>query len=229
MTQPSQTPPQPRRHRTVARVPLVAWTYTLATVALAALSVRVWHSHDATSWEVSLTSFLRRHPVPLPQAIGPMTEVAALGLVTFVLAFFAAISCRPRLAVSGSLACIAAVAFASFIMKPVVARHHLHGGALEFPSGHVTAAAACAMFAWFLLERLPRLRFAPFIVPVIVGWNVVTTRAHYPIDVLGGFLVGSFVVYGIVASAAAMKRPRRGAQHRPALEQREGATVGACR
>lgn len=67
----------------------------------------------------------------------------------------------------------------------------------SFPSGHTCAAFACALI---LLWMLPRGQGIPFVIlAALIGFSRLYLGVHYPSDVLGGFLVGTFsslTVYG---------------------------------
>jgi len=89
--------------------------------------------------------------------------------------------------------------------KFLVGRPRPSGSSLGFPSGHTTAATAFAVALVYLVsrERLrPRLRLAIQVFAVVamllVGWARVVLHAHWPTDVLGGFLLGT----GCAAAAA---------------------------
>ena len=81
--------------------------------------------------------------------------------------------------------------------KVLVGRTRPQGRAMGFPSGHSTGAAAFAVLAIYFAvkERWGRMqRFAVTIavlcVMVLVGIARMVLHAHWPSDVLGGFLLG---------------------------------------
>ena len=149
----------------------------------------------------------------------------AAGSVTFLTLALAGVALmlkRPRLALWGSVGCLAAMVLNESVLKTLIGRH-LHSSTTVFPSGHVAAAAAWAMFAWLVFDR-SRLRSALVAVPLLVGWAVVSAGDHYPADAIAGMLVGGIVVYLVVRIAL-------GAWTAPALAPTTGrdATVGAGR
>lgn len=84
------------------------------------------------------------------------------------------------------------------IFKYVVGRPRPSGNSTGFPSGHTTAATAFAVLLIYIVtrERWPRsarwtLTVAAVLLAVLVGWARVMLHAHWPSDVLGGFLVGT--------------------------------------
>jgi len=84
------------------------------------------------------------------------------------------------------------------IFKYVVGRPRPSGNSTGFPSGHTTAATAFAVLLIYIVtrERWPRgarwtLTVAAVLLAALVGWARVMLHAHWPSDVLGGFLVGT--------------------------------------
>ena len=160
-----------------------------------------------------------------------MFEPIPFAIADLSLAWMAVKSHRIQLALAGTAGCALAMFVTEWILKPLVDRHHQHWGSAVFPSGHVTAAAAWAMFAWLVFDPPPQVRLAFAAVPVMVGWAVVASGAHYPTDAIAGVLVGSLVVYCAVAGAVrcqgnyapATDRSRVGAQQRPEFSWRPTA------
>ncbi len=81
--------------------------------------------------------------------------------------------------------------------KVLVGRTRPQGRAMGFPSGHSTSAAAFAVLAiYFAVKerwgRMQRLTLAAAVLGlmVLVGIARMVLHAHWPSDVLGGFLLG---------------------------------------
>jgi membrane-associated phospholipid phosphatase len=82
--------------------------------------------------------------------------------------------------------------------KLLVGRTRPIGHAMGFPSGHMTGAAAFAVIAiyfaikepWSRVQRLGLTAVVAAMV-VLVGLARLVLHAHWPSDVLGGFLLGS--------------------------------------
>ncbi len=81
--------------------------------------------------------------------------------------------------------------------KVLVGRTRPQGRAMGFPSGHSTGAAAFAVLAiYFAVKerwgRMQRLTLAAAVLGlmVLVGIARMVLHAHWPSDVLGGFLLG---------------------------------------
>lgn len=90
-------------------------------------------------------------------------------------------------------------------MKIMVGRPRPSGFSSGFPSGHTTAAATFAFVLIYLAgrERLSAparhgLQALAIVGMVLVGWARIVLGAHWPTDVLGGFLLGA----GCAAAAA---------------------------
>src|SRR5438093_11105707 len=89
--------------------------------------------------------------------------------------------------------------------KFMVGRSRPSGSSLGFPSGHTTAAATFAVVLIYVRSRERLSRGQRWIVDTLgiclmlaVGWARIMRHAHWPSDVLGGFLLG----IGCAAAAA---------------------------
>jgi membrane-associated phospholipid phosphatase len=176
------------------------------------------------SWERPAIHALQHHVVPLRRFWIDVFEPIPFAIIVAVLFAIAYSRGNRRLAWAGAAGCFEAVLAVELVFKPLVDRVRVHDGGRfnlhlirfagpMFPSAHTTAAAACAMFAWLILDR--RVRVAPFLalVPIAVGWAVIAARMHYPADALAGMLLGAAIVYLLVDVTR-----RRGRIAVPALE-----------
>jgi len=69
-----------------------------------------------------------------------------------------------------------------------------HSGA--FPSGHTTTAFACAtVLAW----ASPRLAVPAFGLAAAIGFSRIYVGVHWPLDVLGGAVLGTLIGLGAIA------------------------------
>ena len=85
--------------------------------------------------------------------------------------------------------------------KPLV--HVPHSG--SFPSGHATAAFACAtVLAW----RLPRLAVPAYVLAAAIAWSRVYVGVHWPLDVLGGAALGVLVATALLMLVRVPRRSR---------------------
>ncbi|MDQ2909561.1 MAG: phosphatase PAP2 family protein [Actinomycetota bacterium] len=79
-----------------------------------------------------------------------------------------------------------------------------HTGA--FPSGHASTAFACAtVLAW----ASPRLRVPALGLAAAIAWSRVYVGVHWPLDVLGGAVLGVLVSIALLKLAANPPRSRR--------------------
>ncbi|PYN72405.1 MAG: hypothetical protein DMD96_34810 [Candidatus Rokuibacteriota bacterium] len=90
-------------------------------------------------------------------------------------------------------------------VKFMVGRSRPSGSSLGFPSGHTTAATTFAVVLIYIASRERISRRQRWIVDALaiclmlaVGWARIMRHAHWPSDVLGGFLLG----IGCAAAAA---------------------------
>jgi undecaprenyl-diphosphatase len=90
--------------------------------------------------------------------------------------------------------------------KPLV--HAPHDG--SFPSGHATVSFACATLLAFYA---PRAAPAFFLLAAAIAWSRVYVGVHYPLDVLGGAVLGVLIA---IALRWLVRVPRRSPRARPA-------------
>jgi undecaprenyl-diphosphatase len=78
-----------------------------------------------------------------------------------------------------------------------------HSG--SFPSGHASVAFACAtVIAW----RVPRLGVPAFVLAAAIAWSRVYVGVHWPLDVLGGAVLGVLVATALLMLVRARPRSR---------------------
>jgi undecaprenyl-diphosphatase len=81
--------------------------------------------------------------------------------------------------------------------------HVPHSG--SFPSGHSTAAFACAtVIAW----RAPRFAFPAFLLAGAIAWSRVYVGVHWPLDVFGGSALGLLVATALLTLLGVRPRSR---------------------
>ena len=86
--------------------------------------------------------------------------------------------------------------------RPVVEHAVAHAPGYSFPSGHATnttvAAIALLVLLWPLLRHRGRTvaTVLAVVVVLLIGLDRVMLGAHYPSDVLGGYLLGGAVALG---------------------------------
>lgn len=97
-------------------------------------------------------------------------------------------------------------------LKPLLARPSGSGQGWMFPSGHVTAVAAVAAVAAFLLlpggavsrrlptQLVPMAWISVLAAPTATSIGTVVERYHYPTDVIGGLLVALATVVVVAAT-----------------------------
>ena len=85
--------------------------------------------------------------------------------------------------------------------KPLV--HVPHSGA--FPSGHAATAFACAtvLACW---DR--RLAVPAYVLAAAIAWSRVYVGVHWPLDVLGGAVLGVLIATALLRLLRALRRSR---------------------
>lgn len=207
MTAPGDTSIVTLEHR--ARPSYARGACLVALTLFVVLAVFAWHSAHPMTWERPVMDALDHHAIPLHRLWIDLFEPVPFAFVVAALFAIAYTSGRRRLAFTGAAGCIEAVFAAELVFKPLVDRVREHDGGRYglhvirvagpmFPSAHTTAAAACAMFAWLILDRRRFLAPLLALVPIAVAGSVVAARMHYPADTIAGILLGASLVYLVV-------------------------------
>jgi undecaprenyl-diphosphatase len=163
------------------------------------------------SWDRHLERWVVGHRIGfLDRLFEALTYAGSYGAVWLAIAVaFTLLLRRPeifvRALVADALAELSADALKAAIprarphLNPLVGVPHTH----SFPSGHAATSFACATV---IGAAVPRARLPLYVLAALVAWSRVYIGVHYPVDVLGGALVG--VAAGAVVLGAFRKSRR---------------------
>ena len=150
-----------------------------------------------------------------------LSRIGTWGIVWLLLALvFAATRRRWSILVAVALA-DAAGEGAADILKAAVGERRPHVYALvpaphtgSFPSGHTTTSFACATV---LSAFVPRAAPGFYALALAIGFSRIYVGVHWPLDVLGGAVLGVAVGFAVTAllrrgagRRLSVRRPRRG-------------------
>lgn len=77
----------------------------------------------------------------------------------------------------------------------------------SYPSGHASRATALAFIVGYLLYRKARWAgFAVWAFPVLTGISRIYVQQHYPMDVIGGFLIG-VIISSVLSNTMKVQQP----------------------
>jgi membrane-associated phospholipid phosphatase len=153
--------------------------------------------------------------------VGAFDTPLRVGCMVALLAGVALVRGRPRLA-AAVIVLVGLAAVSSQLLKKLLAYPPFDGifdGAhiaqAAFPSGHATAAMSIAIAAVLVVpsRARPLTAVLGIALAVAVGLSLVNVGAHFPSDVVGGFLLAAFwmlVVTAALAAAAARWPEQRG-------------------
>jgi membrane-associated phospholipid phosphatase len=204
-----------------ARIPLAVPLAALAAFALLlALAVLGWAPLEAVDSALSgdLRAYGARRP-GLVEVVRVVTDVAAT--VPFLVAgavaaaFFAARRDRPRALLCATVTVLVPVLWSLMhwlLYRPRPVDGFVTVESNGFPSGHTSNAAAAALLAvllvWPTASRRVRalMVVAAALFALVIGATRMALLAHWPTDVLGGWLLALAVV-PLVARAVTPRRP----------------------
>jgi membrane-associated phospholipid phosphatase len=157
-------------------------------------------------------------------------HVATLALAALGAAFVALRRRRGDLAFV-AIATVAGANATTHVLKPLLAHADPLGGESArwlddaFPSGHATAAMSIALVAVIVAPRAlrPWVGLAASVYAATIGVGLVVVLAHYPSDVVGGYLVAG--AWASAMAAIALGRREHGAPARPVRLPSPGVLV----
>ncbi|MCD8527877.1 MAG: phosphatase PAP2 family protein [Candidatus Pacebacteria bacterium] len=79
----------------------------------------------------------------------------------------------------------------------------LYGGGDSFPSGHALVFFALAYVAWFHDRHVG---IFAYIVAVLITLARVIAGIHFPVDIIGGAILGTLLAYGVVRMYGSTER-----------------------
>lgn len=178
-------------------------TAVFAALIVAVLAAR--HSDDITAGWLDMRAQAAVNLLPLPTRSALLIDLVGRPVVAVALASLLAAVClalgRRRLAVL-AVSGVGLTGVVTTVLKPLIGRT-IHGGFLAYPSGHTAAATALALVVALLAVDLLRAGRWPGVLLILIGagaaggtmaWAMVSLRAHYPTDTIGGFCTAMAVV-----------------------------------
>jgi undecaprenyl-diphosphatase len=147
-----------------------------------------------------------------------LSRIGTLGIVWILLAAVVAALVRRPPVFFLSVAAVASADLLAFALKTVVAvdrppKRYASPEPLvrvptdySFPSGHTATSFAAALI---LARAIPRRAPLFYVLAAAIGFSRIYAGVHYPLDVLGGAVLGLLVATALLRLAAALPRSRR--------------------
>lgn len=85
-------------------------------------------------------------------------------------------------------------------------------GSFSFPSGHTASAFASSLV---IARKIPRLAWPLILLAVLMAFSRVYVGVHYPLDILGGALLGAICARLVLGLEASVYRSSRKTRRRP--------------
>jgi undecaprenyl-diphosphatase len=144
-----------------------------------------------------------------------LSHIGSNGLVWLVIAALAALLWRRPFIFTWVLAGDLIADLTSYALRQAIGRDrpplrfpepqplvHVPGNP-SFPSGHASTSFACAaLLAW--LTPLPKVPL--FALATLIAFSRVYTGVHYPLDILGGAVLGLAIATALLLLAGARRR-----------------------
>lgn len=178
-------------------------TAVLAAAVAAALGIH--HSGDLAAGWLDMRAQAAVNLLPLPERGALLIDLVGKPLVAVALASLLAAAClalgRRRLALV-AVTGLGLTGVVTTVLKPVIGRT-IHAGYLAYPSGHTAAATVLALVVTLLAVDLLCAGRLAGVALVLIGagaggatmaWALISLRAHYPTDAIGGFCTAVAVV-----------------------------------
>ena len=158
---------------------------------------------------------VENRPDALNEPFVALSELGRVGLIWVLLAALAALTWRRAAILAWVIATDLLADGASHVLRRLIGRDRPHLVDPEpeplldvpedpaFPSGHASTSFACAaVLAW--LTPLPRVPL--FALAALVAFSRVYVGAHYPLDIVGGAVLGLLVATALRLLAEARRR-----------------------
>lgn len=182
-----------------------SWVALVCAVAFAILAL-ILNGQGALGFDDPAIAFARGLPIPteawqtITQAGGAILVPVGLAIVVVLL-----IARRPRSALVYGIALLVATGWTQFV-KGALERTRPPGGELiatgySFPSGHTLNSSVTYGLIALLVWRSPLPRWLRVVTAIalailigLIGLSRIALGAHYPSDVVGGWLAGLAIV-----------------------------------